>query len=123
MRSVKPMLKRSTRLGQTWRGSQRRDIFSKIASFSSREPESMSVYASIQQEIANYLATNFDVAFDSIAPEATFEELGVDSLGVLGLATLLENKFGITFESGLMTQIRTFADLMEIVKAKSGELA
>ena len=83
----------------------------------------MSAYASIRQEIADYLATNFDVALDSVAPDSTLEDVGVDSLGVLGLATLLENKFGLKFENALMIQIRTVSDLMELVKAKSADLA
>ena len=83
----------------------------------------MSAYASIRQEIADYLAANFDVALDSVAPDSTLEDVGVDSLGVLGLATLLENKFGLKFENALMIQVRTVADLMDMVRAKSTERA
>jgi acyl carrier protein len=79
----------------------------------------MSAFASIKHDIAEYLATNFDVVLESIAPDATLEDVGVDSLGILGIATLLENKYGIKFESAQMVQMRTFGDLMDLVEAKS----
>jgi acyl carrier protein len=83
----------------------------------------MNPYASIRQEIANFLNKNYNIALDSIAPDATLEDVGIDSLGVLGIATLLENKFGLTLETGLMVQARTFSDLMDLVKAKAAKLA
>ena len=87
-----------------------------------RGPE-MSQFAPIHQAIADYLAKNYDVALDAIAPESTFEDIGVDSLGVLGLVTLLENKFGLKFESSMLLEVRTFASLMEVVKTRSAQLA
>jgi len=82
----------------------------------------MSAYAKVRQDIADYLATNHRVALDSIAPDATLDDIGVDSLGVLEIATLLENKHGLSIELAQMTQVRTFSDLMEIVRAKSEAL-
>lgn len=79
----------------------------------------MSAYASIRKDIADYLAKNYDIALDAISPDSTLEDIGVDSLGVLGLATLLENRHGLTFETTLMMQVRTFADFMELVRTKS----
>jgi len=82
----------------------------------------MSAFASIRQDIQDYLAANYDIALDSVAPESTLEDLGFDSLGLLGIATLLENKYGIKFDTASMFRVATLADLMELVKAKSVEL-
>jgi acyl carrier protein len=90
-----------------------------VATKSARVGCEMSGFASIKHDIAEYLATNFDVVLESIAHDATLEDVGVDSLGILGIATLLENKYGIKFESAQMVQMRTFGDLMDLVKAKS----
>jgi acyl carrier protein len=83
----------------------------------------MSSFDAIRQEIADYLATNHGIALDSIAPEATFEGVGVDSLGMLGIATLLENKYGITFEMSEMMQLHDFSELMALVREKSAKIA
>lgn len=81
----------------------------------------MSVFNAVRADIATYLATNYDIALDSIGPESTLEDAGFDSLGVLAVATMLENKYGISLDAGRMTELRTFADLMELVRARSAE--
>ncbi len=83
----------------------------------------MSAYASIQKDIAEYLAANYDIKLDAVAPEATLEELGFDSLGLLGIATLLENKYGLKFDTASMFRVETVTDLIELVKSKSAEIA
>jgi acyl carrier protein len=82
----------------------------------------MKRFDAIRQDIAEYLAKNHGIALDSIAPESTLEDIGMDSLGVLGVATLLENKHGLVIESASMARLQTFADLIELVKAKAAEL-
>lgn len=83
----------------------------------------MSVYDSIRADIREFLASNYDIELDSIPPQATLEDAGFDSLGLLGIATLLENKYGLKFESASMFRVETFTDLIELVKAKAAELA
>jgi acyl carrier protein len=82
----------------------------------------MSVYDSVRKDIAAYLAENFDIALDAILPDSTLEDVGFDSLGVLGIAALLENKYGLVLDSAPMARAKTFGELMELVKAKSTEL-
>jgi acyl carrier protein len=83
----------------------------------------MSSFTSVRQAIAEYLVENHGVALDSIAPEATLEDVGVDSLGVLGIVTLLENKHGVSLETAELMQMRTFGDLMGLVQAKLAAIA
>jgi acyl carrier protein len=82
----------------------------------------MTVFDSIRGDIASYLAANYDLALDSIAPNATLNDVGFDSLGVLAIATMLENKYGLTMEDGGMTGVRTFTELMDLIRAKSAQL-
>lgn len=82
----------------------------------------MSGYDSIRKDIADFLSTNYDIVLDSIAPEATLEDVGFDSLGVLGIATMLENKYGLILETAQMIRMQTFGELMALVKEKSAEL-
>ena len=81
----------------------------------------MDVFTSIRKDIAKFLSDNYDLSLDSIAPESTLEDVGFDSLGVLGIATLLENKYGLAFDATGMSRIETFADLMALVVAKTAE--
>jgi acyl carrier protein len=80
------------------------------------------IFDSIRGDIANYLAVNYDLALDSIAPDATLEDVGFDSLGVLAIATMLENKYGLSMEDGRMASVRTFSELMELVRVRSAKL-
>jgi hypothetical protein len=41
----------------------------------------------------------------------------------LGIATLLENKYGLKFDTQSMFRVHTFKDLIAVVKAKCTELA
>jgi acyl carrier protein len=83
----------------------------------------MSVYEAIQADIREFLASNYELELDSIPPHATLEDAGFDSLGLLGIATLLENKYGLNFDGASMVRVETFTDLIELVKAKVAESA
>lgn len=81
----------------------------------------MSVYDSVRSDIQEFLATNYEIELDALAPDAPIENSGFDSLGLLGIATLLENKYGLKFDTHSMFRLQTFNDLIQIVKAKCGE--
>ncbi|MES1188675.1 MAG: acyl carrier protein [Myxococcales bacterium] len=83
----------------------------------------MSVYESVRVDIRQFLATNYEIELDALAPDATLEGSGFDSLGLLGIATLLENKYGLKFDTQSMFRVHTFQDLIAVVKAKCTELA
>jgi len=81
----------------------------------------MSVYDSVRSDIQEFLASNYEIELDSLSPDAPLENSGFDSLGILGIATLLENKYGLKFDTHSMFKVQTFNDLIEIVRAKCGE--
>jgi acyl carrier protein len=81
----------------------------------------MSVYDSVRSDIQEFLASNYEIELEALSPDATLENSGFDSLGILGIATLLENKYGLKFDTHSMFRVQTFNDLIEIVKAKCGE--
>ena len=83
----------------------------------------MSIYDSVRADIREFLAANYEIELDALSPDATLEGSGFDSLGLLGIATLLENKYGLKFDTRSMFRVQTFQDLIEIVKAKCTELA
>lgn len=78
----------------------------------------MKSYDSIRRDIVAFLATNYDIALDSVDPQAKLEDLGFDSLGMFSVVTLLENKHGLRFDSSLMTKVSTVGDLLDILRAQ-----
>ena len=83
----------------------------------------MSVYDAVRADIQQFLAENYEIELDALSPDATLEDSGFDSLGLLGIATLLENKYGLKFDTHSMFRVQTFKDLIAVVKAKCLELA
>lgn len=79
----------------------------------------MKSYESIRRDMADFLAKNYDLALDSLAPEATLEDLGLDSLGMFSMVTLLENKHGLKFDSSLLIKLETVGDLLDVVRAQA----
>lgn len=68
----------------------------------------------IRDYLAEFLRTHCDLEFDTIAPEATPAELGVDSLTALSLIVLVEKKYGIELPDRQLASTQTFAELMEL---------
>ena len=51
------------------------------------------------EKIAKYLAEQLDIAVEDIAPETTFESLGIDSLDTVEMVMDLEEELGQTLFS------------------------
>jgi acyl carrier protein len=54
-----------------------------------------------------------------LAPDATFEQLDVDSLDLAELAQIAEDKFGVKIDSGDAEQLKTVGDVVELIVARS----
>jgi len=78
----------------------------------------MKSYDSIRRDVAAFLAANYDIELDALAPEAKLEDLGFDSLGMFSVVTLLENKHALKFDSSMMMKVTTVGDLLDIVRAQ-----
>ncbi|HTS96189.1 MAG TPA: acyl carrier protein [Streptosporangiaceae bacterium] len=52
-------------------------------------------------------------------PQVTFEELGVDSLGLLGVLAAIERQYGIEIHADI-DDCRTLADLEAIIRQAAG---
>ena len=64
------------------------------------------------------LTEEFGVPADDITPEATFEALGLDSLDVVELPLVLEEKTGVKLEDEELEDVRTVKDAMDKVAEK-----
>jgi acyl carrier protein len=64
------------------------------------------------------LTEEFGVPEDEVAAEATFESLGLDSLDVVELTLVLEERTGVKLEDEELEDVRTVQDAMDKVKEK-----
>jgi len=64
------------------------------------------------------LTEEFGVPEDEITAEATFEALGLDSLDVVELTLVLEERIGVKLEDEELEDVRTVQDAIDKVKEK-----
>jgi len=55
----------------------------------------------------------------AIKREATFEELDVDSLDLAELSQIVEDEYGVTFNSADVEKLKTVGDAVDYIVAKS----
>ena len=68
------------------------------------------------EKIAKYLAEQLDIAVEDIAPETTFESLGIGSLDTVEMVMDLEEELGVELE--LEEKVSTVGELVEFVESK-----
>jgi acyl carrier protein len=64
------------------------------------------------------LTEEFGVPEDEVAADATFEALGLDSLDVVELTLVLEEKTGVKLEDEELEDVRSVQDAIDKVKEK-----
>jgi acyl carrier protein len=67
---------------------------------------------SIQNRVLRVIATSRRLPLESITPESTFEQLGIDSLDRINLLFDLENEFDISIDD---EQAKTIANIPQMV--------
>ena len=55
----------------------------------------------------------------AIKREATFTELDVDSLDLAELSQIVEDKYGVTFKSSDVEQLKTVGDAIDFIVARA----
>jgi acyl carrier protein len=83
----------------------------------------MPIEREVERDIAEYLGAHYGVEPDEITDESTLESLGVDSLGVLAIADILENKYGVSLDDERIVAVRTLSDFKDFVVLKMAEVA
>ena len=64
------------------------------------------------------LVETFGVPADEVAPDAEFEAMGLDSLDVVELTLILEEKTGVKLEDEELEGVRTVQDAIDKVVEK-----
>ena len=79
------------------------------------------------EEFENVLRTlltqEFKVEGEAIRPEATFKELGLDSLDVVSFAMALEDRLQIEIPEKELVGVETYGDALTLLERKVGARA
>ena len=83
----------------------------------------MPIEYEVERDIVEYLGAHYSIEPDEITDESTMDDLGVDSLGVLGIAEIVENKYGISLDDERIAGVRTVSDFKHLIALKIAEVA
>jgi acyl carrier protein len=72
----------------------------------------------VQEAVCGALES-FGVEPAQIAPEATFEALEVDSLDLVELAQIIDERFGVELKSADVKEVSTVGDLVALVVGRA----
>lgn len=75
----------------------------------------------LENRLKRMVCDQMCVGDSRVAPDSRFiEDLGVDSIDAIELASAIENEFGIEVPDEEFDGIRTFADAVAFVRARAG---
>ncbi|WP_141202906.1 acyl carrier protein [Streptomyces griseorubiginosus] len=75
--------------------------------------------SSVHDSVVQVFVTRFDLDPDAVVPEATFDDLGLDSLSQLELATALKKRLSVVISDEELSEISTVSDIVALVEKKS----
>jgi acyl carrier protein len=71
----------------------------------------------VSRKVVETLAS-FGPAIDDLRPDATLEELDIDSLDIAELAQVVEDEFGVEISGDDAADVATVGDTIDLVLAK-----
>jgi acyl carrier protein len=83
----------------------------------------MPIEYDFERDIVEYLGAHYSIEPDEITDESTLDDLGLDSLGVLAIADIVEKKYGISLDDERIAGVRTLSDFKDLVVLKIAEMA
>jgi acyl carrier protein len=72
----------------------------------------------VEQTIVDALS-RFGANTAHVTPETTFEQLDVDSLDLVELASVIEDEYGLEIENKDVAQLRSIEDVVALVVART----
>jgi acyl carrier protein len=73
---------------------------------------------SVHDAVVEILVARFDLDAGAVVPEATLDDLGLDSLSQLELATVLKKRLGAVISDEELDEVSTVADVVALVEKK-----
>ncbi|MES4909394.1 MULTISPECIES: acyl carrier protein [Streptomyces] len=74
--------------------------------------------SSLHDSVVEVFVARFDLDPEAVVPEATFDDLGLDSLSQIELATALKKRLGIVITDDELSEIAVVGDIIAIAERK-----
>lgn len=74
------------------------------------------------EQLRNILADTLKVAPETIVPEATREDIELDSLAVVELSLLLKSELGLDISDDELLEAETVADMARLMEERSAKV-
>jgi acyl carrier protein len=72
----------------------------------------------VQERVVEALAS-FGPDVDQITPQASFEELDIDSLDLVELAQIVEDEYGVVLKGEDMKELKTVGDAVSLIVSRA----
>lgn len=74
--------------------------------------------SSVHDSVVEVFVARFDLDPATVVPEATFDDLGLDSLSQIELATALKKRLGIVITDEELAEIAVVGDIIALAEQK-----
>jgi acyl carrier protein len=72
-------------------------------------------------QLKDILVNNLKVSADQVTPEATWEDIELDSLAIVELSLLLEQECGLEIDDKELLELPTINDMVGLMEERSGK--
>ncbi|WP_079041872.1 acyl carrier protein [Streptomyces aureus] len=74
--------------------------------------------SSMHDSVAEVMANRFGMDRDIVVADATFDDLGLDSLSQIELATALTKQLGVELDDDEMAELSTVGEIVALLQSK-----
>ena len=69
----------------------------------------------IASKINDFLIDEFEIEEDKLIPDATWKEIGIDSLDFIDIVVVVENVFGLVIKGEEMIDVKTLQQFYDFI--------
>lgn len=77
--------------------------------------------AAIIKKVNSFLVEEFEIEESLVRPDATWKEIGIDSLDFVDIVVIIEKNYGFKLKGEEMSQIKTLDQFYEHILDRLGE--
>ncbi len=72
----------------------------------------------IVSKVNEFLVDEFEIEEDALIPEATWKEIGIDSLDFVDIVVVVENVFGLVIKGEDMVNVKILQQFYDFIEAR-----
>jgi len=73
--------------------------------------------STLYESVADVIASRFGIDRDEVTPEASFDDLGLDSLSQIELVTALRKHLGVAIDDDEMAELSTVSEVVATLES------